>query len=57
MTEEGMSKTLDAISEEAEKLLTLDVSPDVRIGLQLIISIARHKFDVRSAEEIKQHQA
>jgi len=51
MTEEAMSKALDAIHEEAIKLLQPNLSKEVREGLNLIISIARYKFDNRSIHD------
>jgi hypothetical protein len=47
MSEQAMSKALDAIHEEAEKLLSGEVPEGVRKGLELIVSIARYKHDVR----------
>lgn len=46
-----MSKALDAIHDEAVKLLHANVSDEVRNGLELIRSLAQHKFDVRSEGE------
>lgn len=51
MSEEAMSKALDAIHDEAVKLLKFDVPEEVSAGLSLIISLARYKFDVRTQEE------
>jgi hypothetical protein len=48
---ERMSEALDAIYDEAMKLLTLDVPEEVTKGLMLILSIARYKQDVRSQQE------
>lgn len=52
MDAEAMSKALDAIYQEAERLKTYDVPADVAGGLDLIMSIARYKHDVRSTTEI-----
>ena len=50
---EQMSKALDAIHDEALKLLQHEGLPDeVEEGLDLILSIARYKFDVRTDEEM-----
>ena len=50
--EEEMSQALDAIHDEALKLAMRDDLPDeVQDGLHLIISIARHKRDVRNMKE------
>lgn len=54
--EKAMSKALDTIYEVAEGLKIHEVPVDVSGGLDLIMSIARHKHDVRSAEEIKANQ-
>ncbi len=52
MNEKQMSKALDAIHDEALKLSEHDDLPEeVMEGLELIISIARYKFDARSDEE------
>lgn len=44
---------LDAIGDEAEKLLDKSLSPDVLKAVEQIISIARHGFDVRTDAEQK----
>ena len=47
-----MSQALDAIHYEALKLAMRDDLPDeVQDGLHLIISISRHKRDVRNMKE------
>ena len=47
-----MSEALDAVREEALKLARRDDLPEaVQDGLNLIISRARHKADVRSHRE------
>ena len=52
MNERTMSEALDAIHEEAERLLSLACgSPQMDNGLQLIVALARYKHDVRSIEE------
>ena len=38
-----------AICEEAEKLKTGDVTDEVKEGLRLIVSIAKHQNDIRGA--------
>lgn len=51
MTEDQMSKTLDAIHDEAARLLNFEgpeKEREMSDGLQLIMSLARYKFDVRS---------
>ena len=55
MTEEAMNKAFEAIHDEASRLLSLVPSnaDDLSGGLQLIMSLARYKHDVRSVEEIK----
>lgn len=47
MNEEAMNQALNAIYEEAEKLLSMELIPDVRERIELILSIARYKFDNR----------
>ena len=55
MNEGQMSEALDAIHDEALKLLQRDDLPHaIEEGLQLIMSIARHKFDVRNEKEKQQ---
>ena len=50
--ESAMSKALDAIHEEALKLARLDdLSEAAQDGLNLIISLSRHKSDIRSLRE------
>jgi hypothetical protein len=52
---DAMSKALDAIHEEASRILNLVPAGahDVSGGLQLIISLARYKHDIRAVDEIK----
>jgi hypothetical protein len=51
MSEKVMSEALDAIHNEAIKLLQHDLSEEIREGLDLIVSIARYKQDIRTNEE------
>jgi hypothetical protein len=51
MSEKAMSEALDAIHNEALKLLQNDLPEEIREGLDLIVSIARYKQDVRTNEE------
>jgi len=51
MSEKQLIKALNAIHDEAAKLLGSEVSEDTRKGLELIVSISRHHTDVRSSEE------
>ena len=51
MSEKVMSEALDAIHNEALKLLQNDLPEEIREGLDLIVSIARYKQDVRTNEE------
>jgi len=51
MSEEGVSNALDAIHDEAQKLLQLNLPPEVKKDLELILAIARYKTDVRSRQE------
>lgn len=56
MTEDQMNRALDAIHDEAARLLNFEgpeKEREMSDGLQLIMSLARYKFDVRSTEEIK----
>ncbi len=52
---DAMSKALNAIHDEASRILKLVPAgaSDVSGGLQLIISLARYKHDIRSVDEIK----
>ncbi len=52
MDEKTMSEALDAVHDVAVGLLKHDTPEEVREGLQLIISIARYKFDVRTKDEV-----
>ncbi len=52
MTAEQMSEALDAIHDEALKLARRDdLTEEVEGGLNLIILLSRHKYDVRSEKE------
>ncbi|MBE7562509.1 hypothetical protein H7F10_06000 [Acidithiobacillus sp. HP-6] len=53
MKEDAMIKALDAIHDEALRLLSLTKAEDKKIseGLELIVSIARHRVDVRQESE------
>lgn len=51
MTEQAQAEALEAIHQEAEKLVGLALSNRVAEGIQLIASIARYGFDVRTEEE------
>jgi hypothetical protein len=51
MSEKVMLEALDAIHNEAIKLLQHDLSKEIREGLDLIVSIARYKQDIRTNEE------
>jgi hypothetical protein len=52
MNEGEMSAALDAVREEALKLAHRDDLPEaVQDGLNLIISLSRHKADVRNRRE------
>lgn len=48
-----MSEALNAIHDEAVKLLQQNLSEEVREGLHLIVSLSRNKFDVRTDQEKK----
>ncbi len=52
---DAMNQALDAIHEEALRILNLVPAGayDVSGGLDLIISLARYKHDIRSVDEIK----
>jgi hypothetical protein len=51
MSEKAMSEALDAIHDEAMKLLQHELPEEVRKGLDLIVAIARYKSDIRSIQE------
>ena len=48
-TEQQMLEALQAIDEEASKMITDDLPPDLREGLVRIVKIARHKKDTRQS--------
>jgi hypothetical protein len=52
-----MRQALEAIYEEALKLLQLDLSEQARRSADLILSLARYKFDVRSEDEKRSEDA
>jgi hypothetical protein len=54
---ESQSKTFSAIHDEALRLLELLREPehrdrDLREGLELILSLARYQYDIRTEKEI-----
>ncbi len=52
MTEELMSEDLDAIHDEALRLARRDdLTEEVEDGLNLIIMLSRHMYDVRNEKE------
>ncbi len=51
MSEKAMSEALDAVHDEAMKLLQHELPEEVRKRLDLIVSIARYKSDIRSSKE------
>ena len=51
MNEQAMSEALNAIHDEAMKLLKFDLPDEVDRGLHLIISLARYQHDVRTEQE------
>ena len=57
MNEIAMRQALEAIYEEALKLLQLDLSEQARRSADLILSLARYKFDVRSEDEKRSEDA
>ena len=55
MNDDERSKALDAIHDKALHLFELlpeGSPPELAEGLELIVALARHKFDVRSVNEI-----
>jgi hypothetical protein len=55
VNEDAMTRAFDAIHYEAAKLLALvpNEERELRGGLELILSLARYKSDIRSPDEIK----
>ena len=51
MNPKAKQEALDAIGEEAEKLLAMNLAQEVEDRVELIISLARHAFDVRTEQE------
>lgn len=51
MNNKQMSEALDAIHDETLKLLQKDLPEEVEEGLDIIVSIARYKYDIRTNEE------
>jgi hypothetical protein len=51
--DQARSEALDAIHDEAMKLLKLDLAPEVQVIIERIIALARYQFDVRTADEQK----
>lgn len=48
---EPKQAALNAIGEEAEKLLSLPLEGNVREAIERIASIARYRFDIRTSGE------
>lgn len=56
-TEQDQSQSaFNAIIEVSENLLLSTDEQNIKGGLRLIISIARHKTDNRSAEELEKYK-
>lgn len=53
MDPKNMADALDAIYDEAQKLLDMKLSEDVERRIELILALARHKHDVRGPDETK----
>jgi hypothetical protein len=51
MNDDTLTVALDAVHDEALKLLKHELSTEVRQRVELILSIARHRHDVRTAGE------
>lgn len=53
VTEEAMSQAFDVIHDEAARLLELlpDGMNHLHEGLQLIVALARYRYDIRTVEE------
>jgi hypothetical protein len=51
LDKQPLQQALDAIHDEASKLLEMDITPEVQEKIELIISLARHGFDVRTDAE------
>jgi hypothetical protein len=49
LSTEKITRAFTAICEEAEKLKNGQVSDEIKEGLALIISIAKHQNDIRGA--------
>ena len=52
-TEEQMDEALDAVHNTALDLLATENVEELHRGLEVIISLARHKFDVRNSADRK----
>jgi hypothetical protein len=52
-TEEQMDEALDAIHDTALELLEIEDVKELHRGLEVIISLARYKFDVRNSADRK----
>jgi hypothetical protein len=50
MNPEAMSQALDAVYEVAQSMLKKGLPPEAREDVQLIMSIARYKTDVRGTD-------
>ncbi len=53
---EQTHQAMDAIIEVAQKLLASTHDQEIEYGLNLIVSIARHKVDNRSSQDIERYK-
>lgn len=51
MNAEGMERALDAIHDEALKLMQFDLPEEAQQIVELIHSLSRYKYDIRSDQE------
>jgi hypothetical protein len=49
--DQAMSEVLNAIHDEAMKLLNLNPSPEAQVIIERIIAIARYEHDLRTDDE------
>ena len=50
----AMREALEAIRQEAEKLLAQDLPADIEPKINLILSIAEYQFDLRTEQETRE---
>lgn len=54
MNIKATKEALEAVAEEAEKLLSMELSDAAEAKVELILSIARYQVDIRTQQETQE---